>query len=292
MEKQEKISYSGIMSKRPSAMKCLFVLSLGAVLVWAAMAQAQTNPVFLPLKAHQLMGMRVENLDGQKVGTVRNLVLDIKTGKVKYAVIGSGGFLGARSTLKLAPAQAMSAATTKRETLAVNATTLQWNNVPAFKLSSLASLAEANNASEISRHFKKPQTKALTTPKNSLSITGGQTGQQMKAPEPELQFASDLVGMRVVNQKQEKIGEVSDLLVGFDNARPAFAIISSGRLFHRQNQYAVPLSALSASGKDHQLTLNADMPALQQAPPFDQRAWEASSKNTLSQIYQYSSPED
>jgi len=179
----------------------------------------------------------------------------------------------------------MSAATAKRQTVAVNATTYQWNNAPVFKLSSLASLAEANKASEISRYFRTSRT-------NSLSSTSRETAQQTNSPEPELRYASDLIGKRVVNQSQEKIGEVWDLLVSFGEPRPAFAIISSGRLFHHEHQYAVPLSALTSSEKDNKLTLNADTTALQQAPPFNHQAWEARARNDLSQIYQYSTPED
>jgi sporulation protein YlmC with PRC-barrel domain len=290
MAKKEHIQYSGTMLKPLAAGKIFFALCLAVALPGTRGALAQTNAASLPLRARQLTGMRVENSDGQKVGTVRNLVLDMRTGELRYVVIGSGGFLGVHATLKLAPTEVMSAATAKSQTLAVNANATQWNRAPAFKLSSLASLGEPGHAREISRYFTAPPSSASIATTNGLSTTGRENG--TNAPEPELKLGSDLIGMRVVNQKQEKIGEVLDLLVGFGKSRPAFAIISSGRLFHREHQYAVPMRALGFSEKASKLTLNADAATLQAAPPFNQQVWAARRRNDSSKIYQYSTPED
>ncbi len=280
------------MLKRPAAVKILFAFCLAVAFILAPGVEAQSNSVSLPLEARQLMGMKVENSDAQKVGTVRNLVLDFKTGKLKYAVVGWGGFLGVRATLRLVPSEVLSAATTKRQTLAVNATSSQWNNAPLLKLSSLASLDGANHAREISRYFESLPKSAAMTPTSSLSTTGRTAGPVTNVLQPELKFASDFIGVRVVNQKQEKIGEVMDLLVRFGEPRPAFAIISSGRLFHREHQYAVPLSALNSSADNNKLTLNADTLALQQAQPFNHQVWAASVSNDFSRVYQYSTPDE
>ena len=287
---EELIRYSSAMLKRFAVVKILFALFLAVALLWERGAIAQTNAIYLPLKCRQLTGMKVENSDGQRVGTVRNLVLDMKTGRVRYVVIGSGAFLGLRATLKIAPSRAVSAATAKRQTLAVNATTTQWNQAPVFKLSDLLSLAEPNHTLEISHNFGTSPPIASMAGTNSLSTTGRETG--TNSSPPELIFASDLIGMRVVNPKHEKTGEVVDLLVSFGDARPAFAIISSGRLFRREHQYAVPLSELSLSVKESKLTLNADTPALQQAPPFNQQIWETGARKDSSQVYSYSTAED
>jgi len=95
-----------------------------------------------------------------------------------------------------------------------------------------------------------------------------------------------------VNEKQEKIGEVSDLLVRLGPPRPAFVILSSGRLFHRGHEFAVPLSALSRSRSESRLTLNADDARLQQAPIFNQQAWESGGTNGANQVYLYSKAEE
>jgi sporulation protein YlmC with PRC-barrel domain len=274
------------MLKPFAAVKVLVALFLASALIWTGPALAQSDSVSPPLKARQLTGMKVENSDGQKVGTVRNLVLDVRTGRLRYVVIGSGGFLGVRANLKVAPARAMSTATTKRQTLAVRATTTQWSHAPVFKWSDLVSLADPNHAREISHDFEMSPTGVSTATTNLISTTARAAA--TNSPAPDLKFASDLIGMGVVNQKQEKVGEVLDLLVSFVEPRRSFAIISSGRLFHRERHFAVPLTALISSSEDSKLTLHADMATLQHAPPFNRHVWEASVEN--GQIYSYSTP--
>lgn len=272
------------MLKRSAALDILFVALLAATLISPLTAAAQTNRASRPLRARQLNGMKVEDSDGQKAGTVRNLVLDMNTGTLRYVVIGYGGYLGVHATLKLAPTQVMSAATAKSETLAINATTVQWRHAPAFKYSNLSTLAERDAAGEIARYFSV--TNGVRGSEGSLSKTGHD--QSAYSQPAQLKFASDVIGMRVVNAKQEKIGEVVDLLVSFGQPRPAFAVVSSSRLFHHDRQYAVPLTALYKS--DNKFLWNVDAEALQNAPAFNQAAWD--SRGGDGRVYLYSTPAD
>jgi sporulation protein YlmC with PRC-barrel domain len=281
-----------IMTKQPLTVKLLFALPLLATLAWSLLAAAQTNPFFGPLRASQLTGMKVEDTDGEKVGTVRNLILDLRDGKLKYAVIGSGGILGVRATLKIAPSHAMSTATTKRETLAISLNTPQWNNAPVFKPSHLSELANPDHAEEISAYFNTTRNHASNAKSPSLSITGRNSQPVTNAPMPDLRFASDLIGRRVVNNKQEKIGEISDLLVRLDPSRQAFVVLSSGRTFHHGNQFVVALSDLTASANSGKLILNIDSPTLQQAPPFNRAVWESDGTNDPNRVYLYSKAEE
>jgi sporulation protein YlmC with PRC-barrel domain len=288
MEKQTPSRYPLAMLKRPVAPKSVFIALLAGALIATSAAKAQTNAISMPLRARQLIGMKVEDLNGQKAGTIHNLVLDLNKGGVRYAVIGSGGYLGLRATLKLAPSEAVTAATAKRQTLEVLATTPQWRQAPVFKYSSLATLAEPERASQISRYFRTSTGSAKNNDGNSLSTTGREAG-QTQSPRPLLKFANDLIGMRVVDPKQEKMGEVIDLLVSFGEPRPAFAIISTGKLFHHAQHYAVPLNALGHS--DDKLVLNVDTAALQAAPVFDEAAWKSGGKGGQNRVYRYSTTE-
>jgi len=275
------------MSKRPVTVRILFALPLVLTLAWALLGAAQTNPFFAPLKAGQLTGLKVEDSDGQKIGTIRNLVLDTRSGELKYAIIGSGGLFGVRATLKLAPSEIMSAATAKRETLVIYVSTERWDQAPVFKSSNLASFAGPERAREISKYFEPP-TNAAITATHSLSTTGRATNE----PRAVLKFASSLIGARVVNQKDEKIGEVLDLLVSFGRPRPAFAIISGGKFLRHGQQYAVPLSVFSSIDEGNKLLLETDTVTLQQAPFFNQQAWESRNTNVANRIYRYSKVED
>lgn len=234
-------------------------------------ARAQTHEFSPPLRATQLMGLKVEDTDGRKVGTVRNLILDARTGQIKFAVIGSGGFIGVRSELRLAPAQIMSAATTKRETLSINTTLNRWKGAPTFSRSQLAFLAYPDESERIALYFVKSDSRASGTSGTPLRVSSRQTN----ASPGALKLASDLIGKTVVNRQRQKLGEVVDLLVGFGRTHVAFAIVSTGKFVWRGREYAVPVQVLSPGESNSRLMVDADTATLQKAPPFDQKVWDA-----------------
>jgi sporulation protein YlmC with PRC-barrel domain len=46
------------------------------------------------LSASTLMSFKVENLTGEDLGKIEDLMIDLATGRVAYAVLSFGGFLG------------------------------------------------------------------------------------------------------------------------------------------------------------------------------------------------------
>jgi sporulation protein YlmC with PRC-barrel domain len=254
--------------------KAIFATVLLLTAACARIAPAQTNEFVSPLKAGQLIGLQVEDTDGRRVGTLRNLILDMRTGRVRYAVIASGGFMSIRPILRIAPAQMMSAATTKRETLSLNTTTEHWKGAPAFNPSQLSSLAEPGQAEQIARYFAKTDARFASASGSSLATTGGGPGSQTNASADSLKFASDLIGKTVVNRRHQKIGEVVDLMVGFSHTHSAFAIVSTGKFIWRGHEYAIPVISLSPVPNGRGLMVDADASVLQQAPPFTQQVWD------------------
>lgn len=252
--------------------------------------KAQTNHVSRPIKAGYLFGKRVENPDGIELGTVRNLILDTRTGRMKYVILGSGGFLGVGTKLKVVPPDVMSAATAKRETLAIGITRERWRQAPAFGTSQIAALAQPDRTRQIASFYDQAANDVrfagITTHRsssaNELTATGAKTG--APASSADLIFASDLIGKRIINRDGEKIGEVLDVLVSFDD-RPGFAIVSSARMFRRGEQrYAIPLRAFGKSDDGEKLLLNADRSTLQKSPLFGPSVWESGGEN---KIYRY-----
>lgn len=275
------------MMKRPITKDIIFTVTLVTGAICARFATAQTNGSVSPLTAGQLLGMRVDDNNGHKAGTIWNLVLDLRTGQLKYAVIASRGTLGVGTTLRLAPPHLLSAATALRGIVAVKVTTETWKHAPVFDPSDLASLAQPGYSQRVSRYFEQSDARVTSRAKDPPPATGYVTGEQPAAHPETLKFASDLIGTRVVNRKKDKIGEISDLLVSFGKPHPAFAIISPGRFFQHQQQYAVSMSALSPTPGSSQLMLNADTAVLQQAPPFNQQAWQGSNTNDRPRFYRY-----
>lgn len=59
------------------------------------------------LSAGTIEGDDVCNLNGEKLGTIQDIMLDIQRGEVRYAVLSSGGFLGMGDRLFAIPWSAL-----------------------------------------------------------------------------------------------------------------------------------------------------------------------------------------
>lgn len=65
------------------------------------MAPVPPSPVQAPRalrSTDRLVGWTVEDRDGCVLGTVRELLLDLDTGRLAYAMVASGGFVGQGET--------------------------------------------------------------------------------------------------------------------------------------------------------------------------------------------------
>jgi len=56
--------------------------------------QLETDEIGTLISADKVEGTRVMNTAGEKLGTVENVMIDKLSGKVAYAVMSFGGFLG------------------------------------------------------------------------------------------------------------------------------------------------------------------------------------------------------
>jgi sporulation protein YlmC with PRC-barrel domain len=59
------------------------------------------------LSAGSLNGNRVRNAAGEDLGHIREIMIDVNTGRVAYAVLSFGGFLGLGDKLFAVPWEAM-----------------------------------------------------------------------------------------------------------------------------------------------------------------------------------------
>ncbi len=58
------------------------------------------------IRASKLMGMNIQNSAGESVGAINDVVLDANTGKVRYAAVTYGGFLGIGNKMFAVPFEA------------------------------------------------------------------------------------------------------------------------------------------------------------------------------------------
>ena len=61
------------------------------------------------IRASQLIGIEIQNAQGEEIGEVDDLVLDTQTGKIRYAAVSYGGVLGVGDKLFAVPWEAFHA---------------------------------------------------------------------------------------------------------------------------------------------------------------------------------------
>jgi sporulation protein YlmC with PRC-barrel domain len=104
------------------------------------------------LSASTLTGDNVRNLDGDKLGHLEEIVIDLDTGRVNYAVLSSGGLLGLGDKLFAVPWDLLTVDTENKEVVVdVSKETLE--NAPGFDKDNWPDLHDRTWVSEVYRYY-------------------------------------------------------------------------------------------------------------------------------------------
>ena len=111
----------------------------------------------------------------------------------------------------------------------------------------------------------------------------------MTAAKEHFLLASDLKGNRVVNKNAEDLGTLEDYMIGLQNGRIAYAVLSFGGFLGMGDKlFAIPWSAFTVQlfENDLRIVLNVDKEILKTAQGFDKSQLPLGYTN-LSSVYHY-----
>jgi sporulation protein YlmC with PRC-barrel domain len=152
-----KMSLFGSMALILSA--CLLT-TLPAAPPKGANGKVGTNPV---IRSRQIDGMAVKNAAGEDLGKVDDLVVDMETGKIRYAAIAFGGFLGVGDKLFAVPFEALKVqhdpnSSSTHFVMSVDKKMLE--NAPGFDKKNWPDFADPSFAESNDKHFvRRPAAK-------------------------------------------------------------------------------------------------------------------------------------
>lgn len=107
------------------------------------------------LSADTIEGDDVHNRKDEKLGTIQDLMLDIESGKVRYAVLSSGGFLGMGDRLFAIPWNALQIDhENKRFTLDVDIDRLK--DAPGFDKDNWPDWSDTSWSSSVDSYYQSP----------------------------------------------------------------------------------------------------------------------------------------
>ena len=101
--------------------------------------------------------------------------------------------------------------------------------------------------------------------------------------------ADTLIGDDVYNNKDEKLGEVKEIMLNMLSGKISYAVMSNGGFFAiGEKLFAVPWKALTLDTEHKRLTLNVTKEQLEKAPGFNTDHWPNMADETwASSIHNY-----
>lgn len=138
------------------------------VVAWTASAadtrSDETSPGAVTHRASKLIGMAVRNNQGDKIGSVDDLVVDMKTGRIRYLALGFGGILGLGEKLFAVPMnQVTFEHGTNENYFVLNVTKDELKAAPGFDKNHWPNMADPNWSQHIDEYYKQAHSRRTTT---------------------------------------------------------------------------------------------------------------------------------
>lgn len=95
-----------------------------------------------------------------------------------------------------------------------------------------------------------------------------------QGPGPGLMGAETLLGNDVYNHRDEKLGDIKEIMLDMNNGKISYAVLSFGSFLGMgEKLFAVPWSALILDIENKRFTLEVEKDRLKAAPGFDKDCW-------------------
>jgi sporulation protein YlmC with PRC-barrel domain len=114
---------------------------------------AKTGPGPRVMAADTLEGEDVMNAAGEDLGSIDHIMIDVPTGKVAYAVLSFGGFMGVGDKLFAVPWRALKLDTQKK-CFILNASKEYLSNAPGFDKDDWPTFADEEWARHIHSYYQ------------------------------------------------------------------------------------------------------------------------------------------
>lgn len=239
-------------------------------------------------KSSDLLGTEIKNYQGEKLGKLSELAVDVESGRVVNAIVSIGGFLGLGDTLIAVPPGALHWDAANK-VIHLDADQAKLKAAPKFELSKWSESSESNRVSEVYRYYgQEPYFGTRPWTNGPGRVTGTREREMLDArgiPPRDassswstrlghVERASKVVGLPVNNLQDEKLGKVNALMIDLQAGRLVAVILSSGGFLGLGDELsAVPPSALRYNTRRDGLVLDATMDSLARAPHFKSNQW-------------------
>jgi len=224
-------------------------------------------------RANKVIGKRVLSADNQKLGSIENVIVDLESGRVLYAVVDTG-LVGKKYAV---PAGMFSHG--QGDAFHVNIDKEKLSSAPEFTrdIDKPEQLGQASYVNSVYQHFgQSPWWQGPNAPANAGSFNN-------------VHKASELTGMKVKNVSNEDFGKVDNAILDLPAGRIVYVILSpDSHLNLGNNLYALPPNALTLSSDHKFLVSDITREKLATAPHFTKDQWSNISNPAFAtKVYQF-----
>lgn len=225
------------------------------------------------MRASKIIGTNVENANGDRIGEIKDMVVDMQNERVRYVVLSHGGVLGIGDKLFAYPMSMVTTEGTNRDKLVMNVNKEQLDKAPGFEKNKWPDFADSSYTGRIDEYF------------GAQSRRDGEKAAQIVR-------ASDLIGKNFDDANGKSAGEVEDLVVDSSTGNVEYAIVDFDDSWAKNTDgklVAIPLDELMLGGDKHDKLVIQTSPdridmshafASNQWPDFSDPAWAQNRGNT------------
>lgn len=235
-------------------------------------------------KATEITGTEIKNPQGEKLGKVEELAVDIEAGRIVLVIVSSGGFLGIGDKTVAVPPRAFTCDENDK-ILRLNVDKEKLKAAPAFEMSKWRESFETNRVVESYRYYgQEPYFVGVYQPsgddranqayRDRKHYQEDKTSRTSSCHLGHVEKASKLIGMSVKNRQDEKLGDVEDLMLDLGSGRIVHVVVSSGGFLGLGDELSVaPPAAFHYDTAKGVLHLDTTKEALMTAPHFRRSEW-------------------
>jgi sporulation protein YlmC with PRC-barrel domain len=253
--------------------------------------------------ASDLIGARIENPQGDNLGSVSDLAVDPQSGQVAYVILSRGGVLGIGAKLYPIPWQA-ARYNRQNERIVVDLSENQLDSAPNFSGDSWPDLASPTWRQRVHSFY---QTRGMGGSQEQFhrqqdNMNGSGGPRQMdndnefnrrtayeqgatRAPmgsdgadvvtSSRLIRASKLMDKSLRNTQDQRIGSIEDLAIDLSSGKVEYAVVGAGGGFLGMDKdlHAVPWDAVRYDASRETIMLDASKQKIENAPSFKRDEW-------------------
>jgi sporulation protein YlmC with PRC-barrel domain len=196
------------------------------------------------MRASNLEGTQVVNSRGEEIGDIKDIVIDLNSGRVHAAVLGFGGMLGIGEENFAFPINELKPGK-QQDQVVMNIDKQKLENREGFSQSQWPGMDDE-----------------YWTRTGSRAAAGSSSGQSQKGAQGKMNLvrASELDGKEVQDKSGRKVGQIQDVVVSLQNGQVKSYVVS----LEDGGRATVQGKALKASGTEDRLVLDVDAQQLKQ----------------------------